>query len=750
MKKHIRRPVAALLALLMALTALFAAAPAFAYAPGDPDHDGRVTAADARLALRLAVGLEDYYPASGFFLACDADGDGEATAGDARAILRAAVGLEPLAVGPAESCDAFAVNVPTFWEGHYACERLTNELRFYFVTGSYRFGLFGIRIVPAGALDPTDAGVERARYVRGGKIWYVQTFPVQGDEYDHEAEPLNDETWMLSDRMHGSLDMIVAGLIPLGGAQLEPFDYSGYVADYVSAPDKDGGTYEFYVTSAEDNGLSAQLVYFLNGKAVDDTWLWIRMDGEKGGAYLTEDATLTATFSGNTVSVSTDMKGDNPLCIPKPVKLTKKAEPVTGPRKKLDSAEIYNVASDFTYEITAYKDDDYVSTGTAFAINREGWLVTNYHVIEGAYSIEATSLAGLTSYVNSVVAFDRDLDLAILKITHVRAWATLNKTDCATGERIYTLGSSKGLTGSFSDGVVAEKSRELEGFTVKFIQISAPISPGNSGGPLLNEYGEVIGVNSRIYNEGQNLNFAIPVRYLDELDTENPLYVYDFYEKEKDYYAGEPEYQGEGFVGVPVDELLLWPHGTAFMPVISNYSGGTYSLSYRVEGEGVTCAWSGWLSDGGIVLYVYAGETARDAVVTVFITENPEISYSFTVTATAYGADDLYYNPWEVPDAGAAWGVSPDGCALSNDRGLYTVCYAGEALRATGKTALQLRQIYEERLTHYGFTQTDVAKQGDLTVYGYMSADESLALRYYERWGSDGLAGVDVEWSFLG
>ena len=106
-----------------------AAAPAFLL--GDVDMNGTVEAADARLALRAAVGLENYDYCSYQSSAADADRDGEIVAGDARLILRAAVGLEALQKGIVESCDLFSVTLPAAWQGKYIAEKDTAGIRFY-------------------------------------------------------------------------------------------------------------------------------------------------------------------------------------------------------------------------------------------------------------------------------------------------------------------------------------------------------------------------------------------------------------------------------------------------------------------------------------------------------------------------------------------------------------------------------------------------------------------------------------------
>lgn len=156
------------------------------------------------------------------------------------------------------------------------------------------------------------------------------------------------------------------------------------------------------------------------------------------------------------------------------------------------------------------------SQGSGFFVGTD-LVATNYHVIEGKTRGAVKIIDQPAAYeIEGVVAYDKVHDLAILKIRGVNAkplpLGTLK--GLAVGDRVYAIGSPKGLEGTFSDGLVSS-IRQGEADTV--VQISAPISPGSSGGPVLNDRGEVIGVASFGVVDGQNLNFAQPVNYLEIL-----------------------------------------------------------------------------------------------------------------------------------------------------------------------------------------------------------------------------------------
>lgn len=157
--------------------------------------------------------------------------------------------------------------------------------------------------------------------------------------------------------------------------------------------------------------------------------------------------------------------------------------------------------------------------GSGFFV-RPGYVATNYHVIERAETTIARLVGTQTTYtVERIVATDERHDLAIIKVTgDTPPELTLGNSDeVRIGETVYAVGNPIGLQGTVSRGIVSSM-RDFGQNGIR-IQIDAPISPGNSGGPVLNEEGEVIGVSvSSIRGiNAQNLNFAIPSNYLKAL-----------------------------------------------------------------------------------------------------------------------------------------------------------------------------------------------------------------------------------------
>lgn len=156
-----------------------------------------------------------------------------------------------------------------------------------------------------------------------------------------------------------------------------------------------------------------------------------------------------------------------------------------------------------------------LAIGSGFFV-RADIVATNYHVIEGASRVSARVVnAGSSAPVDGILAVDRLNDLALLKISALSGKPLIlaDVSNIEIGEDVFVLGNPRGLEGSISTGVISGSSlRQIGG--AEMIQISAPISPGNSGGPVLNRGGQVVGVAVGSFTSGQNLNFAVPSSYL--------------------------------------------------------------------------------------------------------------------------------------------------------------------------------------------------------------------------------------------
>ncbi len=153
--------------------------------------------------------------------------------------------------------------------------------------------------------------------------------------------------------------------------------------------------------------------------------------------------------------------------------------------------------------------------GSGFIISKDGYILTNEHVISGADEIKVYLTSSKDPYTAKVVGSDNELDLAVLKIdagTDLPILKLGNSNDIKVGNWVIAIGNPYGLDHTVTVGVISAKGRPVtigENNYKDLIQTDASINPGNSGGPLLNLAGEVIGINTAINADAQGIGFAI-------------------------------------------------------------------------------------------------------------------------------------------------------------------------------------------------------------------------------------------------
>ena len=195
---------------------------------------------------------------------------------------------------------------------------------------------------------------------------------------------------------------------------------------------------------------------------------------------------------------------------------------------KMDPNEVYAATVNSTVSINCSATSTNIfgqttqsaSSGSGFIITKDGYVVTNHHVVSNASSIKVTLYNGET-YDATLIGSDSDYDVAVLKINaeDLQPVTLGNSADVNVGDSVLAIGNPLGeLTFSMSQGIVSSCNRAInvDGTPFNMIQVDCSINPGNSGGPLMNLYGEVVGIVSAKYSTYstttvEGLGFAIPI-----------------------------------------------------------------------------------------------------------------------------------------------------------------------------------------------------------------------------------------------
>lgn len=255
--------------------------------------------------------------------------------------------------------------------------------------------------------------------------------------------------------------------------------------------------------------------------------------------------------------------------------------------------EVYNTAKSSVVEIHTFDiNNKALATGSGFFISPTE-VCTNFHVIEDAYFITLQTYNGTNIVDINITGYDKEKDIACIEVLNYTNRSYL-KTDTKLhkiGEVVYTLGSSVGLTDTFSDGIIANNDRIIN--NISCYQITAPISPGNSSGPMLSNTCKVLGINSMTRIDGQNVNFAIKISEYNKLNKNKKLTPAQFYD-ETVRHGNVPDvgdlvvYEQE-----PNDEILYsqtLANGSTIVGAIANeYDYFDYYRLYITKQMSLTC-----------------------------------------------------------------------------------------------------------------------------------------------------------------
>lgn len=296
--------------------------------------------------------------------------------------------------------------------------------------------------------------------------------------------------------------------------------------------------------------LSATLLAFCILAEADD--LKLKGDATISGQILAEKEDSVAIDVGYTVLVIPRSKIDRIIrgkTETKPAKVTKQVHKnlynvSVKPPPLRSVRQLVNVLGEAVVQVKTPS-----GLGSGFIIHEDGYLITNFHVIENnakisieAYHQTGDQLERKTYTKVRIIGMNKFADLALLRIMDndapkFKSVPLVGEDALAVGERVFAVGSPLGLERTVTEGIVSTKTRQIQG--ALYMQTSTPINPGNSGGPLFNLRGEVVGVTNMKITTGEGLGFAIPASAV------------KFFLKNRDSFAYDNDNPGNAFRYLP-------------------------------------------------------------------------------------------------------------------------------------------------------------------------------------------------------
>lgn len=398
---------------------------------------------------------------------------------------------------------------------------------------------------------------------------------------------------------------------------------------------------------------------------------------------------------------------------------------------KLTATEIFKKASPAVFFIALYDSQanlntgKYFASGSGFFVEASGVAFTNYHVIEGAKYAQITTSDGAIYNVSHVIHADAARDIAIIRVSKtsttgkkVDAFTYLNlgnSADLQTGEVVYTIGSPKGLSDTMSNGIISNVNREISGYS--YIQTTAPISPGSSGGVLLNERAQAIGITSAGF-EGQNLNLAIPINEVKNISRTATGTAFET------WYSSLPAPEYKITISPNTLNLKVGERGVAY---ISTDCPGSIMFEATIDNQSIVSAQWGEQSGQSLPLHVTALASGT-AKITIKIVEGagkatPSATLSIHVGGSGTTGIAGYPSYPSVPDFGAMTGTAPDysktdafGYNLQTVRRNYGTQYEADYIRLLVNNGFQ-------------YYQSSKLESGETAIY-YVNYASKLAVGY--------------------
>jgi len=428
---------------------------------------------------------------------------------------------------------------------------------------------------------------------------------------------------------------------------------------------------------------------------------------------------------------------------------------------ELAPREVARLCTPAVFYVEVYDRDEYAfGTGSGFFLTEDGVAVTNYHVIEGAHSAYIKTTSDEIYNILGYYYLNAEADIAVLKVgapagVRFPALKIGSIEAIEQGERIYAIGSPFGLDNTFTEGLISNTFRTMD---KAYIQHSAPISAGNSGGPLINSFGEVIGVNTSVYEQsgnriGQNLNFAVPVTTIDidsfrlnlpQPFTNAPWITYGYSQSADADFGDDYDYTAEWNLtymwlpNVPDFGLLAGINAGSGEDWIDEDGDSVFTYRYDPDWLEIpletVVAWRE-LYDKALVIYnwekysEYENEEEPDYGMAAWFrhpTGNVlcyrwyshtiwiDIYYDYTDAAYEGGyfatEDTAYERLPSVPDFGKLAGIAADGeedWIDENGDNVYTYIYNPDWIEAPYDIFNSWRKLYEMALAAYQWEKLD-------------------------------------------
>ncbi len=276
-------------------------------------------------------------------------------------------------------------------------------------------------------------------------------------------------------------------------------------------------------------------------------------------------------------------------------------------REPLSATQIYEKMSPSVFYIEVYDENSAaIASGSGFFVSSDGVAVTNYHVIEDTHSAKITTVNGKIYDVSNIISYDKDLDVAIIRISKtaedgssVYGFPALTLADSdkiITGQTVYAIGSPVGLQSTISNGIISNTNRNIDGNS--FMQTTAAISHGSSGGVLADEYGEALGITSAIIADAENIGFAIPINVIKPFDLTSVGITYSEFASNN---------SAEFILELQTDMVELNLGESTDVYVYADGKGDDWSIHWELDKEGIVeCTWGDWQSNTQVPLGITA------------------------------------------------------------------------------------------------------------------------------------------------